>query len=477
MSSVVGVSGPTEEALRRLAEPPAWLLRIAEPSAVAPALTRWVPELRSGELTLLECDVRRLRIKRTAWTGLYRVTVGASGADQPRVVDLRAEILPQDADAARRPGADGAFGSETWRCYLPELRLDLAPEPLDVALPALPALTDPDEARALLESAIRVCAPEYADLRIRSCSPRVMRYKPGSRCTVLYELEYPPDSTGDEWPDRVVAKTYHGDKGKNAYAGMRALWRSELRRSGAVSIAEPLAFLPDMNVLVQGPVPGDRTLKDVLQSAFGAGDGAAMEELEPYVSKAALGLAALHGCGVAPGEVVTWDDELAEVREVIERLAARVPELSEAAAPLLSHLEAVAAENPPDPLAPSHRSFRPAQVLLDGVDIGFIDFDGFCRAEPALDLALFRATVKDVGMYAASERARKADARRLERLCELFLTRYEEASSASRPRVALWEALDLLTAVLHCWTKVKFERLPDRLELLRRHLRASGLEA
>src|SRR5207248_9088057 len=98
----------------------------------------------------------------------------------------------------------------------------------------------------------------------RSCVPRVMRYKPGSRCTILYHLEYPPGPDAG-WPELVVAKTYAGDKGRIAWEGMRALWASPLARSSAVTIAEPLAFLPEMNVLVQGPIREEQTLHDLIR--------------------------------------------------------------------------------------------------------------------------------------------------------------------------------------------------------------------
>jgi hypothetical protein len=86
--------------------------------------------------------------------------------------------------------------------------------------------------------------------------------------------------------------------------------------------------------------------------------------------------------------VKTWEDELAEVRGVVDNLASAVPPLAEAAAPLLAWLEARAAE---------------------------------------------------------------------------------------RERVALWEALDLFTLVLHSWTKVKPERLENATFALEHHLRKMGL--
>ncbi|HEV8649719.1 MAG TPA: phosphotransferase, partial [Actinomycetes bacterium] len=311
------------------------------------------------------------------------------------------------------------------------------------------------------------------DLRIRSCTPRVMRYKPGSRCTILYQLDYEEGAADPSWPDVVVAKTYHGDKGRVAWDGMRALWESPMASSG-VAIAEPLAFVPELNVLVQGPIREEQTLREGLQEALRTGDPEAARDLRGLIAGTAAGLAALHTCGVRLGELLTWEDELAEVREVIDRLAASAPELGGAAEPMLAGLEAVASEHPTDPAGPAHRSFRPPQVLLSGGRLGFIDFDGFCQAEPALDVALFRATVKSVGMTAEGGKAASASAEdRLARgkeLADLFLDRYEEHAPISRTRVALWESLDLFTMVLHSWTKAKQARLGDAMFMLRDHL-------
>jgi hypothetical protein len=251
-----------------------------------------------------------------------------------------------------------------------------------------------------------------------------------------------------------------------------------------VTIAEPLAFLSDLKVLVQAGIPHERTLRQLLKSSLGAGTANSEDDLVAFLAKTARGLAELHASRARPLEIVTWEDELAEVRSVAARLGVLVPELAEATTPLLTRLEDLARMHPADPLRPAHRSFRPAQVLLHGAAIGFIDFDGFCRAEPAIDVALFRAIVKDIGLQAlqakegkaADGRARPEHLAQLDELCEGFSVGYEAAAPISRPRVALWEALDLLTLVLHSWTKLMFDRLGPRLELLRHHLRESGLD-
>jgi phosphotransferase family enzyme len=473
------------EALLAFAALPDWLAAACDSSRVASALARRVPELASGELTLTSCEVRSVRIRKRALAARYRVEVVASDGLPARAVGLRGELVPPGWPQPDTATNGGPVGSAAWRCWVPELRLDLTTEPPgDPALPALSALRDAEQARALLERGIRAGSARYADLRIETCSPAVAKYEPGSRCTILYRLCFPARTSSQSWPETVVAKTRRGEKGRNGYQGMRALWSSELRNSSNVTIAEPLAFLPDHNVVVQAGIPHERTLEEMLRSSLGAPTPEPMDGLVACLAKTARGLADLHACHARASDVATLDDELAKVRTTVARLGVLIPELTEAATPLLARLETLAREYPADSLRPAHRSFRPAQVVLLGDAIGFIDFDGFCRAEPAIDVALFRAIVKDIGLRALEATAGKtADGKprsehlaQLDELCEGFLVRYERDAPISRRRVALWETLYLLTLVLHSWTKVNSDRLGSRLGLLGHHLCTSELD-
>jgi Phosphotransferase enzyme family len=476
------------DSLRPYMTLPDWLIAIVDSDRVRDELTRSIPEFASGALILQGCNIKRARMKKSTWTAMYRLTVAKPGGGEPQPVALRGTLIPPTAKEPQTIGDDQKpFGSAEWRFYSPELRLELAPQPPDAALPALPILTDAEKARALLEESIRAGSPAYRDLCIQSCEPKVMRYKPGSRCTILYRLAYAAEDADRGWPDIVVAKTYHGDKGRIAYEGMRALWDSALAHSDAVTIAEPLAFIPEMNVLVQGPIREEQTLQDLIRSALRVGTPKALAELNEFMRKAAVGLVELHRANVRIGETRVWEDEFTEVQDDVDRLAAAAPRLEGAAAPLLARLYALASEHPADPPVPTHGTFRPAQVLLHKGRIGFIDFDGFCQAEPALDLALFLGKIRDIGLSASEADEEDEDSEPVDRatlmalleqtesISETFLSEYERHLPVSRQRIALWAALNLLTLVLHCWTKVKPERLDINMLLLERHLQVSSI--
>ena len=469
---------------------PDWLTAITQPRRVHDALIHSIPEFASGELRLEACRARQARFKQNRWMVIYQLTIAGPCPEQRRIMNVRGTLIPPGhAELALVPNGV-AFGAKAWRCHLSELCLDLEMQPPDSELPALPLLTEPEQARTFLEQSIRAGSPAYHDIRIQACIPQVVRYKPGSRCTVLYQLEYPAYLTArHHWPNVVVAKTYRGQKGQNAYDSMYALWNSTLAASNTVTIAEPLAYVPGMNVLVQGPIRGEQTLQDLIRSSLHTDMPQAIEELHEYMRKTAVGLVELHRSEVRFGHTRVWEDELAEVQDGLESLIVAAPQLADAAMPLLKRLNALAAGCPPDPWGPSHGTFRPAQVLLNQGRIGFIDFDGFCRAEPALDLALFLAKVKDIGLSASEidedasdenvelldEEAYVARLAQLDSICQTFLDGYETLMTVSRRRVALWEALAIFTLVLHSWTKVKPVRLKNSLRLLEHHLRRSGL--
>jgi hypothetical protein len=458
------VDGDVQTALDAFAELPDWLALVTAPGRVAESLRRVAPELTAPGAELSGATVDRLRAKGTEWLVHCRVERIRDG--RPSEVVLVGRLLPSGATpAAEDPAVP--FGEPGWRCYLPDLGLQLEVEVADAALPALPSLVDADSAAAFLQQVLRDAGHEVA---VAGCTPEVVRYKPGSRCTIVYRMDY----GGAPGPDPLVVKTHQGDKGRTAWEAMRALWASPVAREGAVILAEPLAYLPDDRVLVQGPVPEACTLKDLARDALTDGSAGRLDELRGYLQGTAAALAALHDSGAEYGRAMAWDEELAEVREVLERLAHSVPSLSAAADPLLGRLETLHASVPPDLLVSAHHDFRPAQVLLHDGRIGFIDFDGACRAEPALDLGRFRAKLRDIGIsaFCASGRPLAGDAleghlRLLDELCDDFLDAYQRHARVTTDRVVLWETTDLLTALLHAWTKVRTARVGPRLVLVR----------
>jgi hypothetical protein len=480
--TLISNTDPLVASLSAFGTLPDWLAAPMHGDRVGDSLARHVPDFATGRLALLSCDPQRLRAKGGEWIARYKLSVATSDGE-PREVVLVGNLIPpsHDVDPSAVPAGAVSFGEEGFSCWLPDLRLQLRHEDSDEALPALPVLTDPRLTAELLQPIVRKAG--YAGATIDSCNPVVVRYKPGSRCTVVVGVTYTGQSPANA-PRTVVLKTHQGDKGATAWEAMTDLWQRPESWKGIVRLAEPLAFLPDERILVQGPVPEEVTLKELARNAFADGGPEGIAALRAELVKTGRALAALHQSGASYGRTATLEDELEEVREVIDRLASTVPQLELAAAALLQRLTDLSLEHPADPIVPAHHDFRPAQVLLHYGSLGFIDFDGASMAEPALDLGRFRAKLRDIGISSLlytgaplSGAPLAANLRLLDSLCEDFLSAYAEQAPVSRERVLLWETCDLLTGMLHAWTKVRLARLEPRLAVLMHQLHSSGLVA
>jgi phosphotransferase family enzyme len=466
---------------------PDWMMAARDPERICAALSQAIPEFRSGQLVLHECDSSNVRYKTENWSGFYELTVSKPGEATTSKIHLQGILSAPDTVSSRPLLVENSLESKEWHAVIPALNLELWPKEPEGVLSSLELLTDPEQSRQYLMSRIRTASPSYRDLQIEACHPKVARYKPGSRCTIVYHLDYPKGPGADahqRWPELVVAKTYRKEKGQNAYETMCALWNSPLSSSNALKIAEPLSYDQEMKVMLQGPIRQEQTLKELTVMAVKAGTTESFDELTDAMCKTARGLAELHRSGVELDRVYGWENDEAQTRESIEELSVAIPQLGLAGHPFMERLSSLEASSQPDPLVPSHGTFRPAQVLMYHGEIGFIDFDSCCKAEPAKDLGLFLCAFLRAGMATVSfddmeinsdlsDAARLARFERLIAVSERFLDEYEHhATPVNRQRVALFEALELFILILHAWTKVKVRELKDIMYVLEHFLPA-----
>ena len=187
-------------------------------------------------------------------------------------------------------------------------------------------------------------------------------------------------------------------------------------------VLPPLAYWPELHMLVQAEVAGGAELNDL---AFDPAEDAATRER--WLHDAGARLAGLHGCDVA-GPTRTMADDLDELHEYIAPIAAVDPALAERYAAAVERLAEASANDEPAPVA-SHGAFRTDQFMIENGELVMIDLDGFCWANPARDLANFMA-------YLRWKAIRKPhDATFIERVGQLFLDGYRAAGQC-RPRLA-----------------------------------------
>jgi aminoglycoside phosphotransferase (APT) family kinase protein len=139
------------------------------------------------------------------------------------------------------------------------------------------------------------------------------------------------------------------------------------------------------------------------------------------------------------------------------------PQLAARFEPAVLSLESSASESIADGEVTAHGDFSYSQLLFSGGRRGIVDFDGVCRAEPALDLGHFLAYLR----FAVVKAAGVDDAARFAPLTgELearFLDTYRSASGpgagVADERIGLYEKASLARLALHAWQKMKPQRL------------------
>ena len=310
--------------LDAFAKLPNWLTAGMDGERVKESLQRHVPEFIEGRSPLLSCTPERLRAKGDEWLARYRLSVADPGAETRSVVVVGNLYGPLAAvPTGHGVGTAAGFGEPGWTCWLEDLRLELRVETIDPALPALQDIIDPVAARDLLQQVIVEAG--YAEAAVTTCRPHVVRYKPGSRCTVVVEVDYDHANGNRPGPDPIVIKTHQGDKGQTAWEAMTALWQSPLARQGIVTLAEPLGYEPERRILFQGPIPEDCTLKELARRTIADGSDGQLDRLREELVRTGHALAALHKSSTTYGGTATLDGELTELREVVSRLSFSVP--------------------------------------------------------------------------------------------------------------------------------------------------------
>ncbi len=452
-----------------------WFERAVDPGRVAAELSDVVPQLAGGSSALTGARMIRLRAAEPEghWTATYLLqTTGAAGAAD--TISAHGLLVPPGApDPQVSSVAD--FGGDGWQCWLPKSRVLLHTWSADEALPGLAAVTDPTTGRDLLEELLRASSPGRHDLALRAVTATVAAYKPGARVTLVCDLDYGRADVPPAWPRAVVAKAHLEDEGVTVYEAQQALWASPLATSEMVAVAEPIGYVPELSLSVQGHLEHERTLKDLLAQGFDAAPGTGPDP-EPAMRATAAAIAAVHTSGVRYGERTTWEDELAGQLKKHSNLMSVVPWLGELTAGVPERLAAAGARTRADPPGPSHGSFRTAQVLLMKPGVGIIDFDKLRQAEPAADIGPFLSKLRHTAVNKGEDsRDNVSVPARVDTLRDAFLDAYRSAAPLSAERLACWEALEHFSLVLGSAKKGLAERGASCASMMHRHLDAHGL--
>ena len=268
----------------------------------------------------------------------------------------------------------------------------------DPSIPSLSVVLDPVELRRILDELRCSHDGESQD----ELQLRVLRHHPGKRC--VFEIVAPGDR-----PHAWIGKVFAADRA-DVYRTMEAIRRSGFGPEAEFSIPVPIAYLPELRLLLQEKVAGLPAT-----DLFLAADEA---ERERIARRCAEWLARFHAAAPLSGPVF----DLARYQLSVERWSQRIHvaggALADRADQLRSRLECAVPTIRNGRMRTCHGSFTHHQVIVANGRIVTFDWDDHVLTDPAYDVARFV-----IGLRRLAFRSLHS-IRSLDRVADVFLDTY-----------------------------------------------------
>jgi hypothetical protein len=273
-----------------------------------------------------------------------------------------------------------------------------------------------------------------------------VRYWPGSRCTLRYDLHAPAGSL--TCYGKVLATV-----GPWLVPALDALYEHSQSHPRMLRIPRVLAHWPELHMLIQLGMPGEPLWEKVLAPAT------TPSRCSEWLRACGAGLAALQECQGLQAPVCTLSDEVARLYKAVPPLAALRPAWAERALATLETLhERAAAQAEPPPVA-SHGAFRVSKMLLAEDSLALLDFDSLCLANAASDVASFLAHLEQMAFRHRQWPISLAEAKRT------FLSSYREGGGcADEGWLALYQSAELLRLAPYSARDLTMRRSPQAIE-------------
>lgn len=248
----------------------------------------------------------------------------------------------------------------------------------DLRVTTLPAMPDTHELRKRLETVVPRDWGCLLDAKVQ-----VLKAHPGSRCT--FELQI---LAGGRWRC-LVGKVYSSDC-SDVYRAMQEIAAAGFGPEQEFSIPRPVAFLPDLNLVLQEFVEGKRA-----RSVFLESDRTLRVEA---AERCARWLARFQQCAPRLASEFPVEHELALQSKWSGKIDETGVWFSDIAAPLSLELEKKANSLGSAVPCASHGSYSPGQVIFSGRRTAVVDWDGCTVADPARDAGRFLIALRRLAL-------------------------------------------------------------------------------
>jgi hypothetical protein len=294
------------------------------------------------------------------------------------------------------------------------------------------ALTTSEFVQQRIVPSLSACESE----RYLDCSTVVLQNTGTGRLTLRYAFG----------PNVVIAKMFSDNLGPQSFETTVRLWDSGFNRDSRYQVPEPIAFLPDVNLLLMRQAPGI-PVAAALEPDRG-------DELVSYCCKAAQWLVELHRTAPLVGKVETEAQSLK-----LFRLASRLVKAASLRREQLDMLRdlldlisgRISALPSKRTLAQTHGRYHHDHVFVSNAATVVIDLDRCCPSDPGKDVAEFISVLRNASFV------RGLTMGCIEKATYAFLREYLAAVPEAGATVGCYWATavfhDLLSGIKKCRAK------------------------
>jgi Phosphotransferase enzyme family len=327
--------------------------------------------------------------------------------------------------------------------HIPQLGIAVQKFPADASLPALVASCDTAPHGPLWQALQRAAQTQLSDEGWQLVWARTepVRYKPASRCVIQYNLQLVHgQGQGQSLLLEIFGKVYADPAQASRVQLLQQQLYEEQKKAGELPLLpHPLGMLaslgltfseavrPGMEHLVAEKWPVLRTGTRVLQPQVERGRGGTITQIlipEEELRLTGQALARLHCSTVrSEGTPRTGAKEAKQAKIRAALVAARYPALADEVQALAQQLALQLEKLEPESYLPAHGGFKASQLLFHSHHVFVVDFDGFCLADPALDVGYFLAYLRPSGIWYHKQGMRHW----FEKAAIAFITAYREA--------------------------------------------------
>jgi phosphotransferase family enzyme len=369
-------------------------------------------------------------------------------------------------------GAQGRDEVALFRCSI--ARLDSVQAvvyafPIDPDLPSLVDATDPARMTPVLGRLVR--ASLAPDLDVQDCEIAVAHYPRRHRCVIRYTVR-------GRSRDRESSLVTFGKISDSAEPPTDGSVVDSLRREMAgiqphVQIPRVVGSVPELGLVLIEGIPGRPEITPLLKARVGGArrDG---DSLDRAVETAGAVAARVHGCSAHPGITRSVGREIAGLRDELRFLE----RLDSVAAGHLSRRfsRIIESATGTDRFVFSHGDFTPSQILFGESQVGLIDFDNLCEAEPEMDLGQFSAYLGAAVVKAAPGGEGDLGGELRQRFLESYAkTAQVSMANGLGSRLRIYERLSLVRMAVRAWRQLKPARAGVALRALERFEDNAGM--